>query len=220
MHLALRGLTARANVPDPLKKGNGLAHFLMTVFALVPFLMTVIYYCILSLTALPLFFFVFITAGTIVGSLQARSFMTGIAYIFPVAFTALPCGVLYGLFYMSRYDYAGLFWLAIAIWALGLVLLHFLKRRTPEAERQLGLLRGFKRFILTAELDRIEMLFNEDPDYFSHIIPYCLMMKIGDKVMKRYSSLQLSMPDWMRNVSVVGFSSFSDRKSTRLNSSH
>lgn len=209
MHLALRGLTARANVPDPLKKGNGLAHFLMTVFALVPFLMTVIYCCILSLTALPLFFFVFITAGTIVGSLQARSFMTGIAYIFPVAFTALPCGVLYGLFYMSRYDYAGLFWLAIAIWALGLVLLHFLKRRTPEAERQLGLLRGFKRFILTAELDRIEMLFNEDPDYFSHIIPYCLMMKIGDKVMKRYSSLQLSMPDWMRNVSVVGFSSFS-----------
>lgn len=208
MHSSLRALTESANHPDPLKKGNGPAHFLMTLFALVPFLMTVIYCCILSRTALPLFFFVFIAAGSAVGSMQARSRMTGIAYIFPVAFTAFPYGVLYGLFYLPRYDYAGLFWLALAIWALTLVLLHFIRRRSPEAERELGLLRGFKRFLLTAELDRIEILFRDDPDYFSHIIPYCLMMKIGDKVMKRFRPLEVSVPDWAQAASAGGFSHF------------
>ena len=57
------------------------------------------------------------------------------------------------------------------IWALAQVALHFLTRRDPDVMHDYGKMRGFKQFLLTAELDRIKLLFDENPDYFSDIIP-------------------------------------------------
>lgn len=208
MHTRLNLLISAANDPDPRKKGNLKAHILMTALSLVPMLMTVVYFCILLRTALPIFFFIFMAAGTMVGSMQAREFQTPIAYIFPIAFMGMPFGVFFALFYLSLYDYAALLWIAIAVWAASLVLLHFMKRRSPEAQKELGSMRGFKRFLLTAELSRIEMLFRDDPDYYSHIIPYCLIMGISDKVAKRFKALDIAAPEWAQAATAVGFSSF------------
>lgn len=208
MRTCLNLMVSVANQPDPRKKGNLRAHILMTALSLVPMIMTVVYFCILCRTALPLFFFIFMAAGTAVGSSQARAFQTPIAYIFPLAFMGMPFGVFYALFYLSLYDYAALLWVALAVWAVTLVLLHFAKRRSPEAQKELGSMRGFKRFLLTAELSRIEMLFRDDPDYYSHIIPYCLIMGISDKVAKRFKALNVAVPEWAQAATAVGFSHF------------
>lgn len=208
MRTHLNLLISASNRPDPRKKGNLKAHILMTVLALVPMLMTIVYFCILLRTALPFFFFIFMGAGTVVGSQQARVFITPIAYIFPLAFMGMPFGVFFGLFYLPLYDYAALLWIALAVWAVTLVLLHFMKGRSPEAQKEWGSMRGFKKFLLTAELSRIEMLFRDDPDYYSHIIPYCLIMGISDKVAKRFKALNVAMPEWAQAATAVGFSHF------------
>ena len=77
-----------------------------------------------------------------------------------------------------------------------------------------GKMLGFKRFLLTAELSRIEMLFEEDPDYFSHIIPYCLIMGIGKKVEKRFAALNISAPEWSDGIGLGAFSHFSHTLAT------
>ncbi len=208
MRTYLNFLISKANDPDPRFKGNLKAHVFMTVLSLVPMLMTAVYFCILCRTALPLLFFIFMAAGTAVGSMQARTFETPIAYVFPLAFMGMPFGVFYGLFYLSLYDYGALLWIALGVWAVSLVILHFMKRRSPEAQKELGSMRGFKKFLLTAELSRIEMLFRDDPDYYSHIIPYCLIMGISDKVAKRFKALNVVMPEWAQAATAVGFSHF------------
>lgn len=208
MHPCLTALISASNKPDPHRAGSLKGHVLMTALSLVPMLMAVVYCCILCRTALPLLLAAFMAAGTVVGSQQAYSFMTPIAYIFPLAFMGMPFGVLYGLLYLPLYDYAGLIWIGLAVWAVTLVLLHFMKSRSPEAQEQLGYMYGFKKFLLTAELSRIELLFDEDPDYFSHIIPFCLIMGISDKVAKRFKALNVVMPEWAQAATAVGFSHF------------
>ena len=184
-------------------------HILLTIASLVPFLMTIIYYCILSMSAIPIFFFIFIAAGTGVGSFQAKERMTPIAYVFPIAFTALPFFALSSIFYLPLYDYAGLLYLSLAIWALAQVALHFLTRRDPDVMHDYGKMRGFKQFLLTAELNRIKLLFDENPDYFSDIIPYCLVMGISKQVEKRFKPLNIAAPEWACGISPSAFSSMS-----------
>lgn len=198
-----------ADVPDPLMPHNLRAHILLTIFSLVPMLMMLVYQCILNLTALPVFFFVFIGAGTFVGSYQARSRLTVLMYIFPIAFTAMPLFAFSSIFYIPLYDYAGLLWISIVWWAVVLVMLHFLRRRSPEAQKELGKMRGFRNFLLTAELSRIEMLLDENPEYYYEVIPYCLIMGISDKVAKRFEALNVAAPEWAQGIPVSAFSSFS-----------
>lgn len=202
-------LKADADTPDPLKPHSKRAHVLLTVFMLVPMLMALVYFCILNMSPLPAFFFVFMAAGTFVGSMQARQRLTWLMYIFPLAFMALPLFAFSSFLYMPLYDYAGLLWISLVWWAAGMVMLHFVRRRSPEAEKQLEKMRGFRNFLLTAELSRIEMLLDENPDYYYNIIPYCLIMGISDKVAKRFEPLNIAAPEWARDIPVAAFSSFS-----------
>ncbi len=67
---------------------------------------------------------------------------------------------------------------------------------------------GFKRFLLTAELPRLEKMLDDDPEYYYHIIPYCLIMGIGEKVEKRFAPLGVAAPEWTGGISLGAFSSF------------
>ncbi len=209
LHHKVENMERAAETPSVLYPNINRGHVLLTIMSLVPFLMTIIYACILSKTALPLFFFIFIGAGTFVGSAQAKTRMSLIAYVFPIAFTAMPCFALYSVFYLPLYDYAGLLYLSLAVWALMQVALHFLTRRSPEVMRDYGKMRGFKRFLLTAELDRIQRLFDENPEYFSEIIPYCLVMGISKKVEKRFKPLNYAAPEWANGIPPAAFSGMS-----------
>lgn len=71
-----------------------------------------------------------------------------------------------------------------------------IKRYTPFARDLLDNIYGFRDFLETAKIDKLEMLFEENPDYFYDMLPYAMVLgltKIWDKKME---SLTLDGPDW------------------------
>lgn len=206
---AADAMRQQADRPNPRHPHAKRTFVLITMCALVPILAVLIYFCILCATALPLFFFVFVAAGSAVGTMQNYERLTPLMYVFPVAFTALPMFAFSSIFYIPLYDYAGLTYIALVWWFLALTAQNFLTRRDPAVMRDYGKMRGFKRFILTAELDRIKMLFDENPEYFSDIIPFCLVMGITKKVEKRFRPLNIVAPAWAEGISVSSFSAMS-----------
>lgn len=77
-------------------------------------------------------------------------------------------------------------------------------KRTPYGNEILGKLRGFKRFLETAEKPQLEALVNENPEYFYNILPYTYALGVSDVWMNQFESIALKAPDWY-----VGHSAFS-----------
>ncbi len=203
-----------AEEPPTVHKRSKLAYVGIAACMVLPFVALFIYYCIVCQNALPLFFLIFIAAGTMPGMVQAQEKSTPLMYIFPLMFTAMPMFAFIFIFYMPLYDYAGLIFIAPIWYAILLILSHFMNKKADYVLSDYGKMLGFKRFLLTAELSRIEMLFEEDPDYFSHIIPYCLIMGIGKKVEKRFAALNISAPEWSDGIGLGAFSHFSHTLAT------
>lgn len=86
------------------------------------------------------------------------------------------------------------------------VLLFFSKimpKRTPFGNEMLGKLRGFKRFLETAEKPQLEALVNENPEYFYNILPYTYALGVSDVWMNQFETIALQAPNWY-----VGYGSF------------
>ncbi len=75
----------------------------------------------------------------------------------------------------------------------------FLTKRTPYGTEILGRIRGFKRFLETAEKERLEMLVEENPDYFYEILPYTYVLHVSDKWVKNFKSIACEPPSWYTN---------------------
>lgn len=192
---AISLLQTAADKPSPLVKGKSRFSVLMCLCMLLPMIGVFIYYCAMLASALPILFLIFIAAGTFVGTLAIRG-REPIMFVIPVLLAGVPLGVFGGLFYIGIYDFAGLFFVAIAWWAMSWGLHLLFGRRTEAGQREYGELLGFRNFLLTAEISRIEALIDETPSYFYNVLPYCLVLGIGDKVQKRYAVLGKALPAW------------------------
>lgn len=87
------------------------------------------------------------------------------------------------------------------------ILMLFVKimpKRTPFGNEILGKLRGFKRFLETAEKPQLEVLVNENPEYFYHILPYTYALGVSEVWMSQFETIAMQAPDWY-----VGYSTFS-----------
>lgn len=69
-------------------------------------------------------------------------------------------------------------------------------RRTESGNKLLGRVLGFKNFIETAELDRINMLVDENPQYFFDILPYAYVLGLTDKWAKNFEKVKIVSPEW------------------------
>ncbi|MDE6411297.1 MAG: DUF2207 domain-containing protein, partial [Clostridia bacterium] len=201
LHGCARALTVEADVPDPMYKGRGLALFLLCLSSILPALLMLIYDMILTKNALPLFFFVFMAAGTAINYPNKFRSFNFIPVVFLLTFPIPALGKLLFASFML-YDYACLSIVSVVWWAVAYVLHFFMIRRTSEANADLGRLKGFKRFLLTAELPRIQRLFDENPEWFSTVIPYCFVMGISKKVEKRYKALGITAPEWANGATI------------------
>lgn len=122
------------------------------------------------------------------------------ALMFCIVYAALASGV-----YMVLYDYAGLLFINLAwIAVCAAVMPQIIGARTEEAERIYGRMLGFRRFILTAELSRMELLLEKNPSYFYEILPYCMIMGISGKLDKKLERMQVAAPDWAVGFDVAG----------------
>ena len=64
----------------------------------------------------------------------------------------------------------------------------------------LGRVLGFRDFIKTAELDKLNELVEEDPQYFYHIMPYAYVFGLSSKWIKNFEDIPVSAPTWYRGV--------------------
>ena len=77
-----------------------------------------------------------------------------------------------------------------------LALVSVMDRRTELGIHYLGKLNGLKRFIETAEKDRLEMMVHDDPTYFYKILPYAYVLNVSDVWSKKFESIAIGQPDW------------------------
>ncbi len=72
----------------------------------------------------------------------------------------------------------------------------FMKKRTHQCVEWMGRLIGLRDFIETAELERMRMLAEENPQYFYHIIPYAYVFGLSEVFAKKLKGLALEPPQW------------------------
>ncbi|MBR2389368.1 MAG: DUF2207 domain-containing protein [Mogibacterium sp.] len=65
----------------------------------------------------------------------------------------------------------------------------------------LGRVLGFRDFIRTAELDKLNELVEEDPQYFYHIMPYAYVFGLSNKWIRNFEDLPVVAPNWYRGTS-------------------
>ena len=79
----------------------------------------------------------------------------------------------------------GAFWLA-----------RYVPSRTEESHRNLEKITGFKKFLETAEKDRLEMLVHDNPKYFYNILPFAYVLDVSDKWVNKFEGIAIEPPEW------------------------
>ena len=92
-----------------------------------------------------------------------------------------------------------------------IVFIKIIPKRTPYGNEMLGKVRGFKRFLETAEKPQLEALVTKDPEYFYNILPYTYALGVSDVWMNQFEGLAMQAPSWYvyhGAFSVHNFNSF------------
>ncbi|MDE6385803.1 MAG: DUF2207 domain-containing protein [Eubacterium sp.] len=84
----------------------------------------------------------------------------------------------------------------IALAIFSLVFSFFIRRRTDKGHEYLQRIMGFKKFLETAEKEKLEMLVEENPEYYYDILPYAYVLGVSDKWTKNFESIALEPPQW------------------------
>ena len=92
-------------------------------------------------------------------------------------------------------------WVSAALLTLVSPIVSFIFAVLMEARTELSLklqgqILGFRDFIETAELEKLKLLADEDPQYFYHIMPYAYVMGLSDKWIKKFEKIPTVPPFW------------------------
>lgn len=121
----------------------------------------------------------------------------------PIVFKCFWCGIFGGvtlailiLTGITIYDTFGLLYIAVVVFILGGLFGRFFRAYTKEQLETRVKIIGFKNFLVTAELDRLKMLVDENPEYFYSILPFCYVLNITRKMEKKFKALNMPYPDY------------------------
>lgn len=84
-----------------------------------------------------------------------------------------------------------------------------MKKRTKEGTRLLNELRGFKKFIKTAEKNQLEMLLEKNPEYYYEILPYAQTLKITKLWQNKFDGIAMQPPTWYISSTPYSYHEFS-----------
>ncbi|MDE6613792.1 MAG: DUF2207 domain-containing protein, partial [Clostridia bacterium] len=106
--------------------------------------------------------------------------------------------------YLPMYDYIYLTYIAVA-WIIAsiFVLPRFIGKRTAESQEMYGKMVGFKNFLEKAEVPQMELLLEDNPDYYLDVLPYCMIMGLSKKLDKKTEFLQA--PEWADGFDALHF---------------
>ena len=71
-----------------------------------------------------------------------------------------------------------------------------MRARTESSAVLVGKILGFRNFIQTAEIDRLRVLQDSDPNYFFRIMPYAYAMGLGARWAKKFTDIKVERPPW------------------------
>lgn len=95
----------------------------------------------------------------------------------------------------TRPEYAVAVALAILLAYVSIhVLFDRVNIRTRENLEYYGRIDSFKRFLLEAEQEKLELLVEDDPDWFYDILPFCYILKITEKLKPKFDRIMLDGP--------------------------
>ncbi|MGL5797341.1 MAG: DUF2207 family protein, partial [Cetobacterium sp.] len=78
------------------------------------------------------------------------------------------------------------------------------KVKTDYGREILGRVLGFKRFLETAEKNKLELLLKDNPAYFYNILPYTIVLGVSELWADKFKELVVEPPEWYGGGSSVG----------------
>ena len=89
-------------------------------------------------------------------------------------------------------------WLLVALvsFIIILILAINMTKRTRYGTDIYGKILGLRTFIKEAELDELEMLVHDDPQFFYRILPFAYVLDLSDTWSKKFESLAVPAPEW------------------------
>ena len=170
------------------------------------------------LAVLPIFFLIIWYEDFVGGA-----FLNFIILIFPIialivlTYTPIPwwfkilwCGLFGGaplgiMIYsmLIPYDFLYLSIITTIIFIVGFCIAPLVKVFTEFERSMRGKVIGFKNFLKVAELDRLNMLVQDDPEYFYHILPYCYIFNLTDKMEEKFKALNIEYPEYLNGNSTA-----------------
>lgn len=182
---------------------NGIIVLIFILLALISLLAPILLYMNLSLFML-LFALVgcgmlFVMRNVIVNQFKISKLYNMIPSIIAVSFMFIPIFII--AFDLKYVPYFILPLIIGIICVIGMIIcLKYMDKRTKEGNRLLGKIEGFKRFLETAEKDKLETLVEENPTYFYDILPYAYVLGVSNKWIKNFESITLVEPEWYSGV--------------------
>jgi len=85
---------------------------------------------------------------------------------------------------------------AIALTGISITMSMGMKKRTKQSNAWMREILGLKNFIEAAELERLELLVEESPDYFYDVLPFAYVFGLTDKWAKKFENIALRQPEW------------------------
>ena len=92
--------------------------------------------------------------------------------------------------------------------AIGSVLSTNIKRLTKYGAKLTGEILGFKEFIQTAEIDKLNALVEENPQYFYNVLPFAYVMGLSDKWSEKFETIAVKPPQWYNGYNGSDFSTY------------
>ena len=104
------------------------------------------------------------------------------------------------------------YWVAFLSGFTCIVLMLFLdkymKKRTQLGNELLGKIKGFKRFLETAEKHKLEQLVRQTPDYFYDILPFTYVLGVSEVWIKKFENIAIQQPKWYSGSSAFSHAAF------------
>ncbi len=79
---------------------------------------------------------------------------------------------------------------------VSVVCLYQLPKRSKIGNKELGRLLGFRKFLETVEVKRVETLVKENPNYCFDILPYLYIFDLSDEWIKKFEKFFRTPPSW------------------------
>ncbi|GAB6096031.1 hypothetical protein JCM14469_22840 [Desulfatiferula olefinivorans] len=85
---------------------------------------------------------------------------------------------------------------ALCATVLSSFFIHLMPKRTPYGDSILSRVLGFREFIEKAEKAKLELMFEADPQYYYHILPYAIVLRSSSKWSAHFEGMAVPPPTW------------------------